>query len=277
MEGLAGPARWHRDICSPTTRRGERSGWQGGEQEGGTRPSVGWTTGPTLAAPGKPSPESVGNLLRATGHPSVGPARRARHACLMLRPGPAPQAKEPKAVMKIEHLNATFQPAKIGHPHGLQVTYLKDNSTRNIFVYHEDGKVGARLSSGAGPPTLAEESLSGRRTTSVAAVGAGWAPWERGPRSPRERRGGSWRSPAPGRASASPPGEAGPPSRPPGLASVCLSGMISMRPAVVWIVHSTQSFDAQYFKITTFPFSRVCLWGHSQEVAAESCRGPVFL
>ncbi|XP_037670007.1 arf-GAP with dual PH domain-containing protein 1 isoform X2 [Choloepus didactylus] len=50
-------------------------------------------------------------------------------------------AKEPKAVMKIEHLNATFQPAKVGHPHGLQVTYLKDNSTRNIFVYHEDGKV----------------------------------------------------------------------------------------------------------------------------------------
>uniref|UniRef100_A0ABI7W9W0 ArfGAP with dual PH domains 1 n=1 Tax=Felis catus TaxID=9685 RepID=A0ABI7W9W0_FELCA len=49
-------------------------------------------------------------------------------------------AKEPKAVMKIEHLNATFQPAKIGHPHGLQITYLKDNSTRNIFVYHEDGK-----------------------------------------------------------------------------------------------------------------------------------------
>lgn len=44
--------------------------------------------------------------------------------------------------MKIEHLNATFQPAKIGHPHGLQVTYLKDNSTRNIFIYHEDGKVG---------------------------------------------------------------------------------------------------------------------------------------
>ncbi|KAK2116528.1 hypothetical protein P7K49_003414 [Saguinus oedipus] len=52
------------------------------------------------------------------------------------------QAKEPKAVMKIEHLNATFQPAKIGHPHGLQVTYLKDNSTRNIFIYHEDGKGG---------------------------------------------------------------------------------------------------------------------------------------
>lgn len=52
--------------------------------------------------------------------------------------------------MKIEHLNATFQPAKIGHPHGLQVTYLKDNSTRNIFVYHEDGKVGAWAGWGVG-------------------------------------------------------------------------------------------------------------------------------
>ncbi|CAM2099764.1 unnamed protein product [Caretta caretta] len=49
-------------------------------------------------------------------------------------------AKEPKAIMKIEHLNATFQPSKIGNPHGLQITYLKDNSTRNIFVYHDDGK-----------------------------------------------------------------------------------------------------------------------------------------
>ncbi|KAG2456079.1 ADAP1 protein, partial [Polypterus senegalus] len=49
-------------------------------------------------------------------------------------------AREPKAVMKIECLNATFQPVKIGNPNGLQVTYLKDNSTRNIFVYHEDGK-----------------------------------------------------------------------------------------------------------------------------------------
>ncbi|KAG9329559.1 hypothetical protein JZ751_003707 [Albula glossodonta] len=49
-------------------------------------------------------------------------------------------AREPKAVMRIETLNATFQPAKIGHPHGLQVTYLRDKSTRNIFIYHEDGK-----------------------------------------------------------------------------------------------------------------------------------------
>uniref|UniRef100_A0A8C2R0C7 PH domain-containing protein n=1 Tax=Capra hircus TaxID=9925 RepID=A0A8C2R0C7_CAPHI len=73
-------------------------------------------------------------------------------------------AKEPKAVMKIEHLNATFQPAKIGHPHGLQVTYLKDNSTRNVFVYHEDGKVGARVGrAGTGPSLRDQMGPLGRR------------------------------------------------------------------------------------------------------------------
>ncbi|XP_077412328.1 arf-GAP with dual PH domain-containing protein 1-like [Vanacampus margaritifer] len=48
--------------------------------------------------------------------------------------------REPKAIMSIGTVNATFQPAKIGTAQGLQITYLKDNSTRNIFVYHEDGK-----------------------------------------------------------------------------------------------------------------------------------------
>uniref|UniRef100_A0A672YLQ3 Arf-GAP with dual PH domain-containing protein 1-like n=1 Tax=Sphaeramia orbicularis TaxID=375764 RepID=A0A672YLQ3_9TELE len=47
-------------------------------------------------------------------------------------------AREPKAIMKINTVNASFQPTKIGTAHGLQITYLKDNSTRNIFVYHED-------------------------------------------------------------------------------------------------------------------------------------------
>ncbi|XP_048377223.1 arf-GAP with dual PH domain-containing protein 1 [Stegostoma tigrinum] len=49
-------------------------------------------------------------------------------------------AKEPKAVIKVDNINATFQPTKIGNPNGLQITYLKDNSTRNIFVYHEEEK-----------------------------------------------------------------------------------------------------------------------------------------
>uniref|UniRef100_A0AAY4AXU3 ArfGAP with dual PH domains 1 n=1 Tax=Denticeps clupeoides TaxID=299321 RepID=A0AAY4AXU3_9TELE len=50
------------------------------------------------------------------------------------------EAREPKAIMKIQTLNASFQPQKIDHTNGLQITYLKDNSTRNIFVYHDDGK-----------------------------------------------------------------------------------------------------------------------------------------
>uniref|UniRef100_A0A8D2PF02 ADAP1 protein n=1 Tax=Zosterops lateralis melanops TaxID=1220523 RepID=A0A8D2PF02_ZOSLA len=49
-------------------------------------------------------------------------------------------AKEPKISVKIDVINATFQPEKIGNPNGLQITYLKDNKTRNIFVYHESGK-----------------------------------------------------------------------------------------------------------------------------------------
>lgn len=51
------------------------------------------------------------------------------------------QAKEPKAIVKIGSVNATFQPEKIGNPNGLQITYLKDNSTRSIFVYHDSSKV----------------------------------------------------------------------------------------------------------------------------------------
>ncbi|XP_061410929.1 arf-GAP with dual PH domain-containing protein 1-like isoform X1 [Lethenteron reissneri] len=50
-------------------------------------------------------------------------------------------AKEPKGELKIAEINATFQPDKIGNPNGLQVTYLKDGSTRSLFVYHEEGKV----------------------------------------------------------------------------------------------------------------------------------------
>ncbi|XP_029283184.1 arf-GAP with dual PH domain-containing protein 1-like isoform X2 [Cottoperca gobio] len=49
-------------------------------------------------------------------------------------------AKEPKAVIKVDTINATFQPKKIGNPNGLQITYLKDYSTRNIFVYHDNCK-----------------------------------------------------------------------------------------------------------------------------------------
>ncbi|XP_055510236.1 arf-GAP with dual PH domain-containing protein 2 isoform X2 [Leucoraja erinacea] len=48
--------------------------------------------------------------------------------------------KGPKGVIPLSNMNAVFQPEKIGNPHGLQITYLKDGHTRNIFVYHKNGK-----------------------------------------------------------------------------------------------------------------------------------------
>ncbi|CAK6437964.1 unnamed protein product [Pipistrellus nathusii] len=50
------------------------------------------------------------------------------------------QGKSPKAAIHLKDLNATFQTEKIGHPHGLQITYRREGHTRNLFVYHESGK-----------------------------------------------------------------------------------------------------------------------------------------
>ena len=46
--------------------------------------------------------------------------------------------KDPKAVIKISDINVAFSPKKIPFPHSLQLDYLKDGSTRHIFVYHDD-------------------------------------------------------------------------------------------------------------------------------------------
>lgn len=123
--------------------------------------------------------------------------------------------------MKIEHLNATFQPAKIGHPHGLQVTYLKDNSTRNIFIYHEDGKVGAgppapRGARGPGPPPWPEGApagpllgpVPGGRLAARWGAGAAFCP-AADPRAPTGHLGvGAGRKPAPVLLSTGPPSSA---------------------------------------------------------------------
>lgn len=47
------------------------------------------------------------------------------------------ESKGPKALISIKDINATFQPEKIGHPNGLQITYQDDDHTRNLYVYHE--------------------------------------------------------------------------------------------------------------------------------------------
>ncbi|NXE87630.1 ADAP2 protein, partial [Menura novaehollandiae] len=50
------------------------------------------------------------------------------------------ESRGPKAVISVGTLNAMFQTEKIGHSHGLQITYNTDGQTRNLFVYHESGK-----------------------------------------------------------------------------------------------------------------------------------------
>lgn len=51
------------------------------------------------------------------------------------------QSKAPKAVISMKDLNACFQPEKISHAHGLQISYLQDERIRNLFVYHDNGQV----------------------------------------------------------------------------------------------------------------------------------------
>lgn len=41
----------------------------------------------------------------------------------------------------MKDLSAVFQPEKVGHAHGLQISYLQDQRMRNLFVYHENGQV----------------------------------------------------------------------------------------------------------------------------------------
>lgn len=52
------------------------------------------------------------------------------------------ESKGPKAVISIKDLNAKFQPEKIDHPHGLQITYQENDHTRSLYVYHESAQVG---------------------------------------------------------------------------------------------------------------------------------------
>ncbi|XP_045766367.1 arf-GAP with dual PH domain-containing protein 1-like isoform X2 [Maniola jurtina] len=49
--------------------------------------------------------------------------------------------KEPKGVLKLSELNVSFAPAKMGHMNSMQLTFMKDGSTRHIYVYHDDPEV----------------------------------------------------------------------------------------------------------------------------------------
>lgn len=58
-----------------------------------------------------------------------------------LNPPIKTKSKIPKAVISMKDLNAVFQPEKISHSHGLQISYMHDERIRNLFVYHEKGQV----------------------------------------------------------------------------------------------------------------------------------------
>ncbi|XP_014226143.1 arf-GAP with dual PH domain-containing protein 1-like [Trichogramma pretiosum] len=49
--------------------------------------------------------------------------------------------KEPKAVLRISELNVSFAPAKTGNQNSLQISFLKDGTTRHIYVYHDESEV----------------------------------------------------------------------------------------------------------------------------------------
>lgn len=49
--------------------------------------------------------------------------------------------REPKAVLKISELNVVFAPEKMRYPTSMQLTFWKEDTTRHIYVYHEDPEV----------------------------------------------------------------------------------------------------------------------------------------
>jgi hypothetical protein len=46
--------------------------------------------------------------------------------------------KNPKAIIPLDDLSMFLAPEKLGNPSSLQISYLKDGSTRHIYVYHDD-------------------------------------------------------------------------------------------------------------------------------------------
>ncbi|XP_018333820.1 arf-GAP with dual PH domain-containing protein 1 isoform X2 [Agrilus planipennis] len=49
--------------------------------------------------------------------------------------------KEPKAILRISELNVVFAPEKMDHLNSLQLTFLKDGTTRHIYLYHDDPEI----------------------------------------------------------------------------------------------------------------------------------------
>lgn len=46
-------------------------------------------------------------------------------------------AKDAKACMRLDNINVTIVPEKVGNPHGMQITFALDSQIRSLFVYAE--------------------------------------------------------------------------------------------------------------------------------------------
>nr|NP_001071906.1 zinc finger protein [Ciona intestinalis]XP_018673381.1 zinc finger protein isoform X2 [Ciona intestinalis]BAE93292.1 zinc finger protein [Ciona intestinalis] len=51
-----------------------------------------------------------------------------------------PDAKEPKQIINLTTLSTSLAPDKINHPHGLQLAFMNDNLTRQIYLYADEAK-----------------------------------------------------------------------------------------------------------------------------------------
>lgn len=97
--------------------------------------------------------------------------------------------RDPKAIIRVSELNVVFAPKKTDIPTSLQLTFLKDGSTRHIYLYHDDPEVITnwymavrcvklhRLQ--VGYPSASEEDLVNFLTNDFAKEG--WV-WKTGPK-----------------------------------------------------------------------------------------------
>ncbi|GLD57698.1 arf-GAP with dual PH domain-containing protein 1-like isoform X2 [Lates japonicus] len=63
------------------------------------------------------------------------------YSVLVVVYAPPPSHRDPKAVMKIETLNATFQPAKIGNPVACRLQSGKTTAAQGTSLFTSDAKL----------------------------------------------------------------------------------------------------------------------------------------
>jgi len=51
------------------------------------------------------------------------------------------QDKNAKACLRLDSVNITVVPEKVGNPHGMQINFEHDNQVRNLFVYADTAQV----------------------------------------------------------------------------------------------------------------------------------------